>query len=182
MSGRLEQQKVATRYAKALFEQAQADSKVDAVAEDLQALLLITQNVPEFMTFMANPVIRLSDKAAFIDEQVNGKVDGLVLNLLRLMLENNRVEALPALVERYQTLQNEQNNIVDATVITAVPLDSKLTSEMQHNLQVRYSVHQVNINNTVDPSILGGAVIRIFDQVIDGSYAGKLDALKKQVV
>lgn len=181
MPANIDEFKIAGRYAKALFEQAEEEQALDTTMGDLKAILDVLNNVPELSVFLANPGIPQSAKLEFLKTQMESKVSRLVANLLRLMVENDRMAIFPALVEKYQAMLDERNNVATAEVVTAEPLDEELEDRLRHSLKSLYGFADVNLDKKVDPAILGGAIVKIQGKIIDGSFAGRLDALKKQV-
>lgn len=183
MSSRLENNKVAGRYAKALFESVQHSGEVDAVHQDLQSIGELLVQVPQLSTFLQNPGVPQADKQQFIDEQFspNKSISPWVHRLLKLLVDNNRAGVIPQLVSQFGELRNQQENTTTAEVITAVELEEELRNRIRKTLETSMGFNRVNLHNRVDPGLLGGAIIEIQDQVIDGSYVGRLEALRKQV-
>ena len=85
------------------------------------------------------------------------------------------------LVKDFLLACNKRNNTGEADVVTAVELDDELIERIRHTLQSRFDFNRVEITHHVDPGLLGGMIVRLNDQVIDGSYVGRLEQLRKQV-
>ncbi len=181
MTSRLEETKIATRYARALFEGAKEHNLLEPIHEDLNAVMEIFRSVPALSSFLENPGIPGQEKRTFLQEQFEGKVSSWVYNLLCLMLENDRILFFHGVLERYEALLDELNQVAMAEVVTASELPPKLESKLCKALEKRFGLNEVHLEKRVDPGILGGALIKIQDQVIDGSFVGKLEALRKQV-
>lgn len=182
MTNRLQDNKIAGRYAKALFEAALDSGKLDEVKADLETIQKLMAELPSLNTFFINPAIPVADKVAFVTKELAPKLSSWVGNLLKLMVDNNRLSSFPALIERFQALLDTHQNIATAEVITAVELDAALQERFAKGLEKRFGFKQVKLKNRVEPGVLGGAIVKIQDQVIDGSYSGRLEALKKQLV
>lgn len=178
---RLEENKIAARYAKALNEAAVEAGVESKVLDDLKAVQAIFTDLPDLESFLTNPGIPVAEKRQFIASQFEGKVHELVYNAIRLMLENDRISALPGLASRFEDLSNERAQISTAELVTAVDIGDKLEKKIQKSLETMYGLNKVVIQRRVDPGILGGAIIKIKDKVIDGSFVGKLEALRKQI-
>lgn len=181
MASRLEESKIAARYAKALFDGALETKVLDKVYKDLCALRDLFHAVPGITGFLTNPAIPQTERTSFIQEQFEKKVQPLVYNLIKLMEENDRITALPSTIDRFEEILNERNRVATAEVVTAVELSEKLESKLCKTLESMFGLSEVNLHKRVDPGILGGAIVKIQDKVIDGSYVGKLEALRKQV-
>ncbi len=181
MGTRLEERKIATRYARALFDGAVEAGALEQVHSDLNEVKDLFVDVPALQDYLTNPAIPVHEKLGFIEEQFAGKISDWVTNLLKLMTEANRVEAFGALTEQFQALVNQRDNVATAEVVTAIALDKTLEKKLQKTLETRYGYSRVEIEKRIDPEILGGVIVRIQDQVIDGSFAGRLNELHKQV-
>lgn len=183
MAVRLEEGKIAAQYARAIFESAveAGDATEKDVTKAIRDLGALVDKVPDLLPFFKNPAIPTTEKQSFLETQFKKKTPELVYNLLLVMLDNDRLSVLPALVERYEALYNERHQIAVAEVVTAVELSSGLQKKFETVLKKAYGLSQVSLQNRVDPGILGGAIIKIHDKVIDGSFVGKLETLRKQI-
>lgn len=181
MSTRLENNKVAGRYAKALFESVQQSGELDKVHQDLTAVNDLLTQVPQLGTFLENPGVPMVDKQQFIDEQFGKNVSPWVHRLLKLLVDNKRAAVIPQLVSQFNEARNQFENSTTAEIITAVELEEELRTRIRKTLESSLGFNRVDLHNRVDPGLLGGAIIKIQDQVIDGSYIGRLEELRKQV-
>lgn len=181
-SSRLEQNKVASRYARALFDSLSGTGDLEQVRQELQLVVETLAQVPGFYDFMDNPSIGLTDKLELTEAQLVGDVNPWLGRLIRLMVENGRLTVLPQLLEHLEALIHQQQNTTQAEIVTAVELEPALQERLQKTLEQVLGFNQVHLQNRVDPGILGGAIIKIQDRVIDGSYVGRLEELRKQLV
>jgi F-type H+-transporting ATPase subunit delta len=181
MSIRLENNKVAARYAKALFESTASGGDLEKVHQDLLSISTLLAEVPQLNTFLENPGVPQADKQAFIDQQFSKHVTPWVHRLLKLLVENNRSAVFPQLVTRFGEYRNQQENSASAEVISAVELEEELRTRIRKTLESSLGFTRVDLQNRVDPGLLGGVIIKIQDKVIDGSYVGRLEELRKQV-
>ena len=111
-------------------------------------------------------------------QQLKEKKDAQGQNFIKLLSENHRLLALPQISEIFEHLKAEFEKTIDANVVSA----SELNAEQQENLKQKLATklgRQVNINVSVDPTLLGGLVIEAEDMVIDGSVRGKLTKLSE---
>ena len=181
MSTRLENNKVAARYAKALFETTLEANDVEAVAKDLTSINELFQSVAELSVFLENPAIPVDEKLAFVKSQFAQSVNPRVTRLMNILLENKRVAVFPQLVTQFNEYRNRHENSTHAEVITAIELEQELRTRIQKTLESQLGFNRVELSNRVDPGLLGGAIIKIQDKVIDGSYVGRLEELRKQI-
>ncbi|MEO1596629.1 MAG: F0F1 ATP synthase subunit delta [Pseudomonadota bacterium] len=98
-------------------------------------------------------------------------------NLLRLLIENCRLPILPEISVRFDALKDEAENAVDVTIVSATPLDAGKQGEIVSALGARLG-RKINATTAVDPDLIGGAVIRAGDFVIDGSVRAQLTRLQ----
>lgn len=181
MSSRLENNQVAARYAKALFESVSETKELKSVFADLQIVRQLFEQLPELMRFFENPGVPFQEKDQLLQSQFQKQVNTWVYRMLILLLENKRMVIFPQLVEQFISLHNQQENTVSAEVITAVELDEPLKKKMTTKLEKVLGFRTITLQNRVDPGLLGGVVVKIQDQIIDGSYIGRLEALRKQI-
>lgn len=181
-SNRLGNGKVAARYARALFDSLmESGADIARVRDDLRMLADVLADVPEFSAFLENPGLPLAEKTHFVEERLASAVDARVARLLRLLMDNNRLAILPQLAEQFTMYVDQRENVAQAEVITAAELDDDLRVRMQNTLQSLFGFHRVDLQHRVDPGLLGGAIVKIQDRVIDGSYIGRLEELRKRV-
>ncbi|WP_373531109.1 ATP synthase F1 subunit delta [Vampirovibrio sp.] len=181
MSNRLQNTKVASRYAKALFESVRHGSELEQVHQDLKTIQELMAQVPQLSLFLENPGIPEADKQSFVDEQFGKSTTPWVHRLLKLMVENGRTVVMPQLVSQFAEYRNRQENTASAEIITAVELEAELRDRIRKTLETSLGFSRVDLSNRVDPGLLGGAIIKIQDKVIDGSYVGRLEELRKQI-
>jgi F-type H+-transporting ATPase subunit delta len=182
MSSRLENNKVAARYAKALFESVVESGDLEAVSKDLEAVNEIIQQLPSLLSFMENPGVPEADKLQLIEKQFAQSVNPWVSRTLKLLVENGRFGVFPQLMQWFTEYLHQRENTTRAEVVTAVELEAELKKRIQKTLESTLGFNRVEIQNKVDPGILGGVIIKVQDRVIDGSYVGRLEEMRKQLV
>ncbi len=99
---------------------------------------------------------------------------------MRVLAENHRLLLLPEIAAHFELLRAQIENTVDVEVVSAVPLDAAQTEKLRQALDKRLKA-RVRMTNAVDSSLLGGAVIRAGDLVIDGSLKGRLERLRTEL-
>ena len=102
-------------------------------------------------------------------------------NFLKLLLEYGRVDVLPEISDRFDALKAEVENTVDVTVASAAALSAAQVSEIEASLKSRLG-RNVNLSTEIDEDLIGGAVIRAGDVVIDGSLRARLEGLANALV
>jgi F-type H+-transporting ATPase subunit delta len=177
---------VARPYAKALFDLANAERKLAAWSEALNAAAAVLGDA-DAKRVLASPALDESKRAAFI-AAVAGAVKGGELlgtqhgrNLLQLLAENDRLAVLPEIAAQFEALKTQAENKVKVRLISATPVDEKLAEQVTKALTQRFG-RAVELTLEVDASLLGGAIIRADDMVIDGSVRTRLQRLAESLV
>jgi F-type H+-transporting ATPase subunit delta len=127
-----------------------------------------------------NPELPAPSVADFIIGVAGDKLDARMQNFVRVLAENHRLLLLPEILAHYEVMRAEVENTVDVEVISAVKLDAGQAEKLAAALNTRLK-RRVNMRNTVDASLLGGAVIHAGDLVIDGSLKGRLERLRTEL-
>ncbi len=180
MSHRLENNKVASRYAKALFESTRNSGETAQVSQELNMVQGLMISAPELPSFLENPAISANEKQTFLDQQFGKAVGPWVLRLLKLLVENKRVAIFGQLVEQFNDFMLKQDNAAIAEVVTATELEEELRQRIGKTLETTFGFSRVDLQHRVDPGLLGGVIIKLQDRVIDGSYIGRLEEMRKQ--
>jgi F-type H+-transporting ATPase subunit delta len=167
---------IARPYAKAAFEAAR---DANALGEWSQGLTLAAEIVadPRVEELVKNPEIETTQVADFVIGVAGAKLNEEMQNFVRVLAANRRLLLLPEIIGHYEARRAEVENTVDVEVISAIELDAAQIEKLAAALRTRLKRH-VKMQNTVDRSLLGGAVIRAGDLVIDGSLKGRLERLR----
>ncbi|MBO8165554.1 MAG: F0F1 ATP synthase subunit delta [Brevibacillus sp.] len=171
---------VAKRYARALFEVAKERGLIDAVETELKLVTAVLEKDAEFTQVVNHPQIPAEDKKQLISQLFQDHVSPETLNLLLLLIENGRQSHLNDIAAAYVALANESRGIVDAIVTTAKPLSEEEQAEIAAQFGKLLN-KTLRIETVVDPSILGGVLVKIGDRLYDGSLKAKLERFAHQV-
>jgi F-type H+-transporting ATPase subunit delta len=169
----------ARRYATAAFTVAGQSGDYDAWLRTLSEVARIVQ-MPSARTIFASPAVPASQKSAALDRLVPD-ASPTARNFLHILVDRERLYEAPDIAEALRDLINEQRGIITADVTTAVPLDGELERVIAQRLaeHLGRTSDQVTIRSRVDPTIIGGVVARVGDQVIDDSVRGRLERLRR---
>jgi F-type H+-transporting ATPase subunit delta len=170
---------IARPYAKAAFEYAR-DSK--AFAEWSQGLKVAAEIVadPRVSVLSTSPSLTAADLAGLVTDVGGANFNGGMQNFVRVLAENHRLPLLPEMAAQYEELRAAVENTVDVEVTSAVALDAAQSENLKRALNERLK-RQVRMQNSVDSSLLGGAIVRAGDLVIDGSLKGRLERLATEL-
>jgi F-type H+-transporting ATPase subunit delta len=166
---------IARPYAKAAFEYARDANAFAAWSQGLKTATDIVAD-PRVAALTKNPASTTADLALLVNDVAGAKLDAGMQNFMRVLAENHRLLLLPEISAHYEELRSAVENTVDVEVISAVPLDAAQQEKLSAALSKRLK-SQVRMQNSVDPALLGGAVVRAGDLVIDGSLKGRLQRL-----
>jgi F-type H+-transporting ATPase subunit delta len=167
---------IARRYARALSEEAASAGKTEEVDADIALVRDSLDASRDLVRVFASPVIPREKKKAVITSLFESRIEPLTLRFMHLLVEKNREAILPMVTRSYQELRDEETGTVEARARVATKLSSGEESDMRARLE-RLTGSTVRLDVDVDPSILGGAIVRVGDTVYDGSVRNKLGAL-----
>ncbi|MHB1005228.1 MAG: F0F1 ATP synthase subunit delta [Chloroflexota bacterium] len=170
---------VARQYAEAAFQLADETNAFDLWLGQLQASAEALMH-PRALEIFDNPAISVDDKMAIIRRSL-ADVDPMLLNLIFLLVKRRRLPLLVLVRAELARLVDERRGIVLAEVTTAVPLDDRESELVQHRLSAVLG-KQVQMRAAVDPEIIGGLVVKVGDRLINGSVAGRLASLRRELV
>lgn len=171
--------RAAIRYAKAILDVAHSKGVSSEVNADMSQIASTIGGNAELSAFIANPTLGVDVKESALVE-IFADTNAVTKSLFHLLFENKRFEILRAIASEYNSQFDEMNGIEVATVTTAVPLDDEMKSKVMMKI-LTFSNKKVNIVNIVDPSIIGGFILRIGDQQYNASVANRLQVLKREL-
>jgi F-type H+-transporting ATPase subunit delta len=173
---------IAGRYARALFVLATAEGRVEDVGAELSLLADVLRDVPELAQVLSSPVtsraVRKEIASTLCEQSL--QVSATLRNFLHATIDNNRVRAIPDIVERYRALADEAAGRVHVTVKSAAPLSEENRRRLQEGLS-RATGKLVTLDVAVDPSLIGGLAARVGHLVFDGSLRAQLDGLRREL-
>lgn len=166
---------VARPYAKAVFDLAKEGSSFEKWSEFLALACAVLED-DGFLAYMHSPDAepdRLADVVLGVCGERAGELQG---NFIRLLAANGRLNCLPAIAQEFENLRDEYENVADVEITSAVPLSDEQKAQYAGAMKQRLG-KDVRLNCDVDESLIGGAIIRSGDIVIDGSLRGRLEEL-----
>jgi F-type H+-transporting ATPase subunit delta len=170
---------IARPYAKAAFEYAR---DANAFAEWSQGLKVAAEIVadPHVAPLTKNPQWSAADLVSLITDVAAAKLNAGMQNFVRVLAENHRLLLLPEIAAHYEVLRSAVENTLDVEVVSAVALDAAQQEKLKVALSTRLK-RRVRMRNVVDSTLLGGALVRAGDLVIDGSLKGRLERLATEL-
>jgi F-type H+-transporting ATPase subunit delta len=168
------------RYAEAAFQVAQRDDSVEAWRNELDAAASIASD-ERVGRMLANPAVALETRNEMADKLFGKVVSKPALNLIKLTIRRGRIHELPRLAAEFRRLDNVRQGITLATATSAAPLTKDEVEALTKRME-QFTGGRVELEVQVDPSLLGGVVVRVGDRLIDGSVRGRLERLRNQLV
>jgi F-type H+-transporting ATPase subunit delta len=175
----MNESKITTRYAKALFKLAQEQNLLDKIKQDLDFVYQAI-DIKEFRDLINSPIIPVSQKKQVFVELFKDRIDNSTLNFLLILAENRREQFLKIIILDFYKLYRQALGITQVELITAVEL-SEQTKQEFINILKKITNHKIDLIHKVNPEIIGGFIIRIDDRQLDTSIATQLQKLKKHI-
>lgn len=165
------------RYATALFELARDSRQLDTVEASLGNVRRALDESPEFQRLTASPLVSRGDakRAVAASAQALG-IDATTAKFLGVLADNRRLAQLPQIIRAFRALAAHHRGETTAEVTSAHPLDTGQIDALKQQLKTRLG-REVSVDLSVDPSLLGGLVVRIGSQMIDSSIKTRLNTL-----
>jgi F-type H+-transporting ATPase subunit delta len=163
-------------YARAVFEMAQEAGKLSEWSAQLAAMSAVVA-AEGSASLLGHPRMTKEQKAQAFAEIAGNAIDAQGQNLLKVLAENNRFELLPEMSVIFEQLKSEAEGAIETEVTSAQPLTDEQQQSISAALQKRLG-REIKLVTKIDPSLMGGAIIRAGDLVIDGSIQGRLHDMK----
>ncbi|BAZ92632.1 ATP synthase subunit delta [Thiohalobacter sp. COW1] len=166
---------IARPYAQAVFRLAREQQNLDAWS-DMLGLMAVVASDPDMQRLLDNPRLTEDQLAGFFLEICGERLNAEGRNLVRVLAENRRLAALPEMFRLYQEHKSAAEGAIKAELITAYPATEAHKATVLEALKQRFG-REVELECRTDQNLVGGAIIRAGDTVIDGSVRGKLARL-----
>ena len=169
---------VAHRYASALFELARERNALDEVERNVGTLSALLDESADLRRLVTSPVFSATDQArALAAVMERAEVTGLAANFIKLVAKNRRLFAVPVMLRTFSRLMALHRGETIAVVTSAEPLSEKQTAALKEALAAKAG-GSVTLETHVDPSLIGGLIVRLGSQMIDTSVRTRLQGLR----
>ncbi len=172
---------VAGRYARGLFILTEKRGETVRALEDLKGLIDVVKPGTRVGNFLASPGVRQADKREALQRGLSSSVARTVVLFLDLLLRKKRLPQFETIVSEFEALVEKAQGIQRAHVVSAVALTDAERQRLHVELE-RYTHAKIRLTSEVDPRLIGGALVRIGDHVIDRSVATLLEAIEQQLI
>lgn len=168
------------RYAQALYDVASSKGKVDRYIEDLKSIIKVIEGSPDFQSVIRHPDFSTREKKKVFINLFKGKIDEDLLTYLLILIEKDRILYLKEKLDELIDIDNAERGTIIARVFTVVPLKDHQRAALTEKLSRKYQ-KKIDMREILDPELLGGIMIRVGDDLIDGSLRSTLDDMKKSM-
>jgi F-type H+-transporting ATPase subunit delta len=166
---------IARPYAEAVFKLA-IEKKAAPRWSDMLALMAAVASDPDMANLVGNPKVDRAQLAEIFESVCEGKLDEDARQLVRLLVENHRIAALPAIHTQFEALRHQHEGILDARITTAFSMTAPELDALVNGLEKRFG-RKIRAEVTVDASLIGGVKVTVGDLVIDGSVRARIDQM-----
>ena len=166
-------------YARALFEAAKEEGRLERVHEQLSDFVAAADQVRELQSVLESPELDSRAKVALLD-QVLGDADELVRNFVRLLAEKGRSGEIDEIAREFEALLAQEQGILDVELTTAVELSQNDFDDLVARVG-KASGRKVRASRAVDPELVGGLVLQVGSRRLDASIRGRLDRLRQEL-
>ena len=167
---------IAQNYASALLAIAIEDNKVIDYQKEVKELQKIIKDNPDFLLLIDSRFLSVNERKEKVEEILKGFSND-VINFIKIIVDHNRVSYLEDILEAFNTLCNENRNIVEGLIYTAFPLKEETLLKIKNKIsQIEH--RDVDLLVKIDPSLIGGVKVVINSHVYDGSIKNQLEKMQ----
>jgi F-type H+-transporting ATPase subunit delta len=171
--------RAAIRYAKAILNLAKDSKEETLVQEDMLFIAATISENDDFEVMLRSPIVKASDKIKVLNALFETKVNNITLGLFQLLKDNKRIAMLYSIAKQYAIIYDFDKHMQVAKVTTAVALTEALEKQVLDKI-VALTGKKANLENVINPAILGGFILRVGDVQYDASISNYLNELKKE--
>jgi F-type H+-transporting ATPase subunit delta len=172
--------RLATRYAKSLFELAAEKGQVDTVYNDMLVLQNICNASPEFKRILNSPIIKADKKKSILAAVTDGKISEMTARFNNLLVQKGRESEMSDIILAFIKEYKEYKGIKTLKLTTAVPVSDDIKKELLAKVQARTQVKNIELEEVINPDIIGGFILQVDDMEVDTSVSFYLNQVKKQ--
>lgn len=173
--------RVAKRYAKALFSLAKEEGKLSDIEADFKIIAELIEESGDFRSFLENPLISERDKSDTMKRILDKKISRISYHFLMLLARKKRSAVLPAVVYQLHQLMLDYQNRVEGEVVSAADLDKEQMDKIKKHVQDVIG-KEVILNQRTDAGVIGGFVVKVEDMIIDSSIRYQLNKLREKLI
>ncbi len=166
------------QFAYSLFSAAEKKNKTEEIEKSLGQLVQLYKKNPEFRFVLLSKRISKSQKSEILMKSLDKKISSISIEILDVLLENDRVGELTLLMRSYQNIISEKSKSAKVSCTVAQPLGQEQIVELEQIIGSKLDKN-IDMKINVDPNILGGMILRVDNSIIDGSVKTQLNKIRK---
>lgn len=170
--------RIASRYVKSLLGLAVEQKVLEQVNQDMKLIASTCAKSKDLVLMLKSPIIRHELKRTILTKIFKGKVHNLSMAIIDILTRKNREGLVPAIASQFHSAYNEFMGISRATVTTTIAMDQELRNEIEKIVKKLSSSDKIELEEKVNPGLIGGFVLNVGDRQIDASVQNKLKLLK----
>lgn len=171
--------RAAVRYARSLVDLAQEKNILDKVNADMELVQNTIAESRDLELMLSSPVVKSDKKGEVLKSIFGGKVDDLSMSFIQLITKNGRERLLSGIASAVVAQYQELKGIVVAEITSAIKLTDDIKTKIVAKIKTELN-KEIIVEEKVDPSIIGGLIVRVGDRQYDASIANKLNQLRKE--
>lgn len=175
-------EKLAKRYAKALFDDAQAKGVLETVNNDMMLVKHSIEDSKELKVFLKNPIIRSTKKIAVLKRIFGDKISTDSFSLILLLIEKGREGYLNEVASLFNRIYNDHLHILEVTITTALPLDKVTEESIKKVIYSKVGEKTLIVKSVIDTKIIGGFLVDLGNKVYDASVRNKLSNIANKLI
>lgn len=171
---------IGKRYAIALLDVAKENNMIDRMYDEFELVINNITKEKDLWQLFISPSIENNQKKEISKEIFGDYLNKFLLNFLNILIEKNRIKDIKDIFYSFKSLTHDEKNMLEASAITAIAMSDVEKKRLKENLEKKYN-KKVLLKNEIDQSIIGGIIVYIGNQVIDGSVRKSLSNLKQEL-
>lgn len=172
--------RLASRYAKSLIDIAIEQNSLEETLKDMQLIDAICKQNREFVAMMRSPIIKADKKNAITDAIFHNRVSLLTISFIKLLINKGREQNLDEIATAFIAQYRHNKKIRMVKLTTASPVDASVIDTLKNKLAAAFNGSSIQIETSVDPSLLGGFILDMGDKQLDASVLRDLNDIRKQ--
>lgn len=172
--------KAAKLYGGSLYDLAAEEGLTEGMLEELTGIEKILEENPAYLQLLGEPSVPKAERIGLLDQAFSGQVQPYVLNFLKILCENGMLRSYSGCCREFKARYNEDHNIAEATVTSAVPLTQEQLAALRDKLEAMSS-KTILLTQKTDSQVLGGLRVEFEDYALDGTAQGRLSELRRKI-
>lgn len=173
--------RIASRYSKSLLDLAVQRGELEQVKNDMDQVKQICGTSKDLSNLLKNPIIKATDKSAVL-AKIFGDSTKTTREFMDFLIAKRREAELPMVASQFISAYDNIKGISRATVISAVPLSADMNAKLKSYIKTIVGATELEINNEIDATIIGGVVVKYQDRLLDMSVAKELREIRKELI